>query len=404
MTGVSDGSAALPISTHYLLVADDENQVLRLYPNDRSGPPLVEYELEPFLGLTDFEDGVAREVDIEGVTRTGDRAYWVGSHSHAEIGELRTNRWKFIATDLVEDGTNTTVSYVGHYDGLRDDLIAWDQTSGHGLGADYLGLFDSAAAGVLPKSSDGSGFNIEGLCMAPGVTNTVYLSFRAPLVPATNRAYALIVPVTNIHALVTVGGPAMFDDPILLDLGCRGVRSIEGDTHGYLIVAGNVDNLSGPDGFRFFTWSGVATDAPQLRGGDFSGLNPEAIVALPPRPWTDTTQIQVVSDNGRALYYGDDIIAKRLPIPVFKKFRADWIMLGTPAVGLPAIRTFELEANTMTLTWCASIGETVMIQYADAVDAVMWNDLSTNTVVQPLNRITFPLECVPLRIFRVIGE
>ena len=166
--GVSDGSAALPISDDYMLVGDDENQVLRLYPRERSSEPLVEYPLEPFLDLTDFEDGVAREVDIEGVTRTGDRAYWVGSHSHAEIGELRTNRWKFIATDLVEDGTNTVVNYVGHYDGLRDDLLAWDQANGHGLGADYLGLVGSASAGVLPKSSDGSGFNIEGLCMGPG--------------------------------------------------------------------------------------------------------------------------------------------------------------------------------------------------------------------------------------------
>ena len=164
-------------------------------------------------------------------------------------------------------------------------------------------------------------------------TNTSYLSFRAPLVPATNRAFALVVPLTNMAELVTSGGPALFGDPILLNLGCRGVRSIEGDTNGYILVAGNVDNVAGPNAFRFFTWTGLPGDVPQLRGGDFLGLNPEAIVALPPAPWTDESLIQVVSDNGRALYYGDSVIAKRQPYPEFKKFRADWIRLGAPSEG-----------------------------------------------------------------------
>lgn len=404
LTTVSDASAALPVSGDFMLIADDENQVLRLYPRYVSGPPLVEYDIEPFLGLTDFEDGFPREVDIEAVTRTGDLAYWMGSHSHAEIGELRVNRWNFIATDLVEDGTNTQVLYRGHYTELRDDLIAWDQSDGHGLGANFLGLFDSAAEGVLPKSIDGSGFNIEGLCMAPGETNVAYVCFRAPLVPATNRAFALVVPVTNIYELVTGSGPALFDEPILLNLGCRGVRSIEGDTNGYLIVAGNVDNTAGPNAFRYFTWTGHPMNDPQLRGGDFFGLNPEAIVSLPPQPWNENTMIQVVSDNGRAVYYNDSIVAKRLPIPAFKKFRADWVALGPPSIGVPILRNLNIVGNDLTFTWCAPIGSSVRLEYASAVDASIWTPLSTNTVTVPLNQSTFSTVGGGLRLFRIVEE
>jgi hypothetical protein len=70
----------------------------------------------------------------------------------------------------------------------------------------------SAASGVIPEASDGSGFNIEGITMSPDNAVT-YIAFRAPISPANNRTRALIVPLTNIASLVSgnpAAGPATF--------------------------------------------------------------------------------------------------------------------------------------------------------------------------------------------------
>src|SRR5205807_1819434 len=120
-----------------------------------------------------------REVDIEAADRVGNRIFWVGSESNSKDPAPRPNRDRIFATDLSGTGANTSLSYVGRYDFLKEDLIAWDQSNGHGLGANYLGLAASAAASVLPEAADGSGFNIEGMVFKPGSSTTAYIAFRA---------------------------------------------------------------------------------------------------------------------------------------------------------------------------------------------------------------------------------
>ncbi|HEY2950971.1 MAG TPA: hypothetical protein VGK40_00230, partial [Verrucomicrobiae bacterium] len=289
-TGASDGSAAIAIDANLVLVGDDENQILRLYHRHQSGLPVSTFDMNPFLGLTDLYDtGLPKEIDIEAATRVGHRLFWLGSHSHSGLAESRTNRGRLFATDFSGSGTNSSLNFVGYYNYLKVDLINWDKNNVHGKGANYYGLEASGAVGVNPKAPDGSGFNFEGLSMAPGSTDIAYIAFRAPLVPATNRAKALIVPVQNFAALAASasgGSPdsALFGAPIELNLGCRGIRSIEGTGTNYLVVAGPPGAATGmpPADFRLFTWSGTAAGAPQERAADLSGLNPEAIVELPP--------------------------------------------------------------------------------------------------------------------------
>src|SRR5207237_7094007 len=127
-------------------------------------------------------------------------------------------------------------------------------------------------------SPDGSGFNVEGLTMAPdGVT--AYVGFRAPLVPTTSRRLALIVPIANVASLVAadggLAGSASFGAPIEIDLGRRGIRSIDRNASGeYLIVAGppDADTGAAPKDFRLFTWTGSASDAPVLHTADLTAL------------------------------------------------------------------------------------------------------------------------------------
>jgi len=65
------------------------------------------------------------------------------------ISGTDTTTWWNGATQVSGDGTGPTpyaLNYVGRYDRLRDDLIAWDRDGLHGLGANYFGLAASAFA------------------------------------------------------------------------------------------------------------------------------------------------------------------------------------------------------------------------------------------------------------------
>ena len=326
-TGKSDASTAIAIDANYMFVGDDEDQALRLYDRKNSGLPLNSFDYTSSLGLTDISGGIPREVDIEASAQIGSRIYWLGSQSNASSGNLRPNRNRLFATDLSGAGAAATLTYVGRYDGLRTDLINWDVSNAHGLGANYFGLQASAANGVIPEDASGGGYNIEGLTIAPDGT-TGWIAFRAPIVPANSRTQALIVPVTNFAALVT-GNPtaatAAFGAPIQLNLGGRGIREIKKNAaNEYLIIAGSATSTSD---FRLYTWNGNPASQPVLRTADLTGLNPEGIVEVPSN-LSGANQVQIISDNGDNIYYNDGIIAKDLPNAEFKKFRSDTVSIS----------------------------------------------------------------------------
>jgi len=377
--GASDGSTAIAVDSRWMLIGDDENQVLRLYDRSQSGYPVREFDITPFLGLTDFYDnGTPKEVDIEASTRVGNRLFWIGSHSHSSTAQGRTNRSRIFAVDMSGIGTNITLTYVGRYDYLKLDLVNWDVNNGHGKGANYYGLFDSTEEGVDPKGTNG--FNIEGLSMIAGSSSAAFVGLRAPIVPATNRTYALIVPVLNFAAVAVGGGPpgsAQFGPPIELDLYGRGIRSIEGSINGYMIVGGSP--LNGPNAYpldsRLYTWSGDRNQNAQQRAADLKGLNPEGIVELPPPSWTGSSIVQLVSDNGTKNYYGDGIEAKHLPERNFKKCRSDFVALGDIVKPAPIITARALSDLGVTITWRSLKGETYRVQFSTTLEPNDWIDL-----------------------------
>jgi hypothetical protein len=379
--GASDGSTALAVDADFMFIGDDENQKIRLYRRHESGLPVSQFDMTPFLELPDVEAGQVREVDIEATTRVGHRLFWMGSHSHANIGETRTNRTRIWATDLSGSGAASTLTYVGRYDNLKVDLIAWDKHNLHGKGSNYFGLEASDAEGVEPKAPDGSGLSIEGLAMMPGSTNGAFVAFRAPIIPATNRNYALIVPVLNYAALSISNGPAgsaSFGAPIEMDLYGRGIRSLEGSSDGYLIVAGPAGGAPGdyPQDFRLYTWTGNPADQPQQRAADLSDLNPEGIAELPPGPWTNDTQFQILSDNGTSLYYDDGIAAKSLPVVNFKKCRSDLVTLGAMVKPQPIITATTRNGTNLTIVWRALQGETYRVQSKTNLGQADWDDVA----------------------------
>ena len=405
-TEISDASAAIPIDDSLMWIGDDENQIIRIYNRNASGPPVAGFDMGPFLGLTDIENGRPREVDIEGATRVGNRIFWIGAHSHANIAEGRTNRSRVFATDISGSGASSTLTYAGRYDFLKLDLVNWDMSNGHGRGANRYGLDASTAEGVDPKTP--AGFNIEGLCMAPGSSTTAYIAFRAPIIPATNRTHALIVPVLNFTTLAISGGPpgsAVFGAPIEIDLFGRGFRSIEGNAFGYLIVAGPPynDTAAYPRDFRLFSWTGNPNDPPQERGADLTGMNPEALVDLPTAPFTPTDRVQIVSDNGRRVWYNDDIQAKFLREPAFKKFRSDRVTLGAVVKSAPYIVSNIVSGAGITVVWRSRQNDTYRLQYKSGLSAPNWIDVqATVTATGPFTSYFHALPPDTQRFYRVM--
>lgn len=335
--GASDASTAIAVDADWMLVGDDENQALRLYDRTRSGLPAAAFDFTDQLELTDLDDGVPREVDIEASTRLGDRLYWTGSQGNARGGEARPNTRRIFATDLSGTGAAAALAYAGRYDHLRDDLIAWDAGNGHGLGADFLGFVAGSQPGVQPTTA--TGFNIEGLTMAAD-GSTGWLAFRAPLLPAGSRDQALLVPVLDFDGLVTGAAPgslpagsASFGTPVLLDLGGRSIRSIERGSQGqYLILAGPPGSDTGmaPNDFALFQWSGAPGQAPvQLAldlGKRLAGGSWEGIVEVPAVFGPDA-QVQLLVDNGDFDFYNTSVAAKDLAEKRWSKFRSDRVVV-----------------------------------------------------------------------------
>ncbi|PRY20215.1 Calx-beta domain-containing protein, partial [Spirosoma oryzae] len=384
-TGTSDASTAIMVDANYMLVGDDENQVLRLYNRQNSGLPVAGFDFTSSLGLTDLSGGVPREVDLELSVRQNNRIFWIGSESNADAGSSRPNRNRVYATDLSGSGASTTLSYVGRYDHLRDDIINWDVNNGHGKGANYYGLQASAAAGVGSKQT--SGYNIEGAEFAPD-GNTVYLGFRAPQVLPANRTKALIVPVTNLTSLISgqAQGAATFGAPIELDLGGRGIREMRrNSSNQYVIIAGPAgDAGASPNDFRLFSWTGNAGDVPVERNANLTALavngSFESIVEVPASLDNNTT-LQLLVDNGDAVYYNDGTVAKDLGQNNFKKFRSELVSLGSPLNTAPVA--------TVNTNQTATVGTAFTYTVNAFTDTETPTGLTYAAVIDPANGLSF---------------
>jgi hypothetical protein len=302
-----DASGAVPVDERTLLVADDEDNVLRVYDADRAGGPLRQIDVSQWLGLTAEAKAGARdkkakaakipESDIEAATRVGDTAYWITSHGRSSSGKFRPERLRLFATRISEGGQG--VDWLGTYEHLLDDLLADPK----------FARFDLASAAErAPK--DSGGLNIEG--MTERSEGGVWIGFRSP-VP---EGRALLVALLNPE-LVVKGQNAEFGEPLTLDLQGHGVRSLSGWRGTYLIVGGHSDSQPGS---ALYTWNG--RDAPaRVEALSLGDLNPEGVFSPEQR---DT--FMLLSDDGSRLVDGKE--CKRLKDPGAKRFRGVWIRLG----------------------------------------------------------------------------
>ncbi len=183
-----------------------------------------------------------------------------------------------------------------------------------------------------------AGIGIEGL--SASVDNSaLWIGFRAPVTGGAALNKALIVQITNIDAVLAGAAAPVFGTSIELDLGGRGIRSIEKNAAGqYIVIAGPAGNatVDVADDFRLYTWNGsvdangqatslvlraVALDALLAGGGSF-----ETIVQVP-NSLTDSTYVQLLQDDGGVLIGGME--SKDLP-PAQQQFTGNFVQIGAP--------------------------------------------------------------------------
>lgn len=299
--GACDASALIPLPPHHLVVADDEDQVLRLYDRHQGGLPVWTLNLQSFLRLDPKEP----EVDIEAAARIGSRIYWLSSHGRNRKGKPRPSRHRFFATDLVLHPDQPRLVPVGTpYARLLHDLLQDPR----------LAPFHIARASLLPPKKPGA-LSIEGLTQLPD--GRLLIGFRNP----QPQGRALLVPLENPNDLLA-GIPARFGDPILLDLQQRGVRGLGTLNDQLLIIAGSHDTA---DDSQLFSWPLTSPNAPPLPSLSLPGLNPEAIEPLhdlPDSPWI------VASDDGTVRIDGRD--CKQLKDDSRKRFRTVMVSPDLP--------------------------------------------------------------------------
>lgn len=292
--GACDASGAVEIDSRHFAVADDEDNLLRVYDADRGGLPLMQVDLSPSLQLAKRKNA---ESDFEAATRLGDAAFFLASHGRTTKGERDPDRVLFFATSLPSQNSNLAV--LGHpYRSLLDDLA-----NDPGLRPFKL----QEAALRAPKEP--GGLNLEGLTADPD--GGLLLGFRSPI----PQGRALLIRLLNPREMLD-GKRVRFSAPLLLDLRGLGVRSLSTWGRRFLILAGPSGD-GGP--FQLYRFDGRAAVEPVV-GVGFEGFGPEGFFTPETRE-----ELMVLSDDGTRILHGK--ACKKLKDSALKSFRGIWVKL-----------------------------------------------------------------------------
>ena len=292
--GMSDASAAVAVDEDMFIVADDENNVLRVYSIKGPDLPVYRYDLTQFLNI--FPEHP--EADIEGATKIDNTIYWISSHGRNKDGKMRPNRYRFFATSVKVENGKITIEPIGIpcktlIHSLVKTMPARMLRLVEATRFDASNMTKRERKILAPKIA---GLNIEGLC-ASHDGKTIYIGFRnpRPYNKVSWRAQAIVVPLNNPQQVIVKGHPPMFGDPILWDLGGLGIRSMEySHFHkAYFIIAG--PHNAGP-GFALYRWSGEK-EQPAVLVRKLSevenSFGPEALVGF-----NNSGKFLLLSDDG----------------------------------------------------------------------------------------------------------
>lgn len=312
-TGMCDASGAVPIDDHHFLVANDEDNVLRIYDAKKGGPPTQTLDLTSALSrpevmprrskrkasLAPAKLRAPKEADIEAATRLGEHACFLASHSKA--GGVRTARERFVffCTTLPTD--QEPLELVGiPYRSLFEDFVA----------SPLLSRIDWVSA-AQQRPPHEAAVNIEAMTASP--EGGLWIGLRSPL----QDHHAIFVLIGNPEELPR-GGRSRIERVAFVDLGGLGARGMTYAHHEYVILAGPASQGKTQ---RLYRWR--PGDAPVERGTEwFADFNPEGFF----NP-TRSTKLMLLSDDGDRLIDGSE--CKKQSLAEMRHFRGLWRDIGT---------------------------------------------------------------------------
>jgi hypothetical protein len=293
-TGGSDPSAAAAVDATHFVTADDEINILRIYSIGNS-VPVFSLDMTNFLGA----DAKYPEADIEGAARAGKRIYWITSHGRNKEGHIRSSRYRFFATDIIDTSPsadpNSSLRIIpagkscSH---LVQDMLDAPQLKPLNLQAVTRlnePLSKKERVMLAPKER---GLNIEGLAVGPD-GQSLWIGLRNPLYDdGTGKRKAIVIPLLNPDEVIKDGKPARFGEVFFLDLGGRGIRSIDymESLKEYWITAGSSD--SRPE-FAVFRYHPAAKELIPVKVTFPKKFKPESLFLLPGRK-----TVWFISDDG----------------------------------------------------------------------------------------------------------
>jgi hypothetical protein len=272
-----------------MVVASDEDNILRIYRTNTGGKQIGSVDLNTFLGLDPDDDD--QKADLEAAATVGGKVFWLASHSRSGgKGKLRESRWQLFETELGVSGGQVTVKPTAKApEGLFRALASIRNPN---LTASIMPDRDEAED-LRPEQK---GLNVEG--MAAGADGaSVLIGLRNPL---GTRDTAIVLRLKNPVGVIENNGDPEFGETALLDLDRRGIRSMEYSPadRAYYIIAGPVNDEAG-NLFDLYRWTGQdGSPAARVKGfrDALTGLrdfHPEAMIIAP-----DGKHIRLLSDDG----------------------------------------------------------------------------------------------------------
>ncbi len=290
-TGTCDASAIIAIDRDRFVLADDEDNVIRLCSVRPSPHCAPLFDASALLGSPGSP--AKGEADFEGAARVGERIYWVASHGRSRKGKLRSARYSLLATRLVESGSGPDSAIrlepIGtNFRGLAAAIEGEPLFRDAGL-PESLRLKAKRVEALAPKAK---GFNIEGL--AAQADGALWLGLRNPPAPGSHAAH--VIEVRNAAELVAGGSAAPDFGPLrTFALGGRTIRSLEREpsTGRVFIVGGAIHKEIDAALFVVEPGATLAALHPLNARLGLDRLNPEGLAFTP-----DAGALWIVSDDG----------------------------------------------------------------------------------------------------------
>lgn len=181
--------------------------------------------------------------DLEGLALDGKKnVYAITSHSRSKKGKRRADREQLLRFNVV--GNN--ISNIKRVTNLTETIKGNNNLQ--------QSIFEKTG-----RTLDFKNLNIEGLEFDQK-NQKLLLGFRHPTV----GGLSLIIAIDNPDALFENQDEAIFSEPIFLDLGGGGIRSLNYDpVLSQFLIVNEVENSKGKKYSQLWAWSGEAEDSPE---------------------------------------------------------------------------------------------------------------------------------------------